>query len=76
MANWNSDDATLYKELRNKKDYLYDMMIGELNRISVSDDEQERRRLYSALIQNAATYYIVCIKCACLYNKYKAGGDV
>lgn len=73
MVKWNNDDATLYKELRNKKDYLYDMIIGELNRISVTDDEQERRRLYSALIRNAATYYGVCIKCANLYNKYKAG---
>lgn len=73
MADWNSDDATLFKELRYKKDYLYDMIIGELNRISVTDDEQERRRLYSTLIQNAATYYAVCIKYMLLYNKYKAG---
>ncbi len=70
-----SDDVTLYNELRSKKDYLYDMIIGELNRISVSDDEQERRFLYGALIKNSTIYYAVCIKCARLYNKIKAGDN-
>lgn len=71
----NNTDATLFKELRYKKDYLYDMIIGELNRISVSDDEQERRHLYSALIKNATTYYAVCIQYAQLYNKMKEGDN-
>lgn len=67
------DDVTLYKELKYKKDYLYDMIIGELNRISVTDDEQERNHLYGALVKNSMTYYATCIKCARLYNKIKAG---
>lgn len=69
------DDVKLYKELRYKKDYLYNMIIGELNRISVTDDEHERRRLYGALIKNCATYYPICIKSAHLYNKIKEGDN-
>ena len=67
------DDATLFKELEFKKDYLYDMIIGELNRISVTDNEQERNYLYGVLVKNSMTYYATCIKCARIYNKIKAG---
>lgn len=71
----NNADATLFKELRYKKDYLYDMIIGELNRISVSDNENERRCLYGALIKNSTMYYAVCIQYAQLYNKIKEGDN-
>lgn len=69
------NDVTSYNKLKGQKDVLYDMIIGELNRISVTDDEHERQRLYGVLVKNSMEYYAVCIKCARLYNKIKAGDN-
>ena len=44
---------TLYRTLTNQKD----MIDGCLNRIAISDDEQEVERYYNALINNSIKEY-------------------
>lgn len=63
-------DSLQYKELKHKKDHIYDMMIGELNRISVSDEIPEKAYLLSILKENIDRYYIVCVECTEFLRKY------
>lgn len=61
---------TDYLSLKKSKDYLYDYIIGELNRISVSDDFEEKAYLLSALKHNIVSYYDKCLECTKLFLKY------
>lgn len=59
-------------ELKSKKDNLYDMVIGELNRISVSDDLEEKAYLLSCLKKQIIYYYDTCVEFTKLtYNYYE-----
>lgn len=60
-----------YTELKRSKDILYDHIIGELNRISVSDDYGEKKDLYICLTENISAYYKICVKCTHEYLKIK-----
>lgn len=60
-----------YKELKGKKDYIRDMIEGELNRMSVSDTIEEKRYLYSVLKENIERYYDVCCECTKLLSEYE-----
>lgn len=60
------DDPELsvrYKDLDKEKDFLYSLIIGELNRISVSESEEEKNKLYECLLTNSKKYYELCIEC-------------
>lgn len=46
-----------YIKIRTKRDNRYDMIIGCLNRISVSDDEDEVERCYDNLIKYSISDY-------------------
>ena len=46
-----------YEQLKFLKKHQYDMIIGCLNRISVSDDENEVERYYNALISYSIKEY-------------------
>ena len=59
-----------YSELKHSKDFLYDMIIGELNRISVSDDYEEKASLLSCLKHNILSYYEKCVECTKITDKY------
>lgn len=60
-----------YTELKRNKDNLYDYIIGELNRISVSDDFDEKKNLYICLTENISAYYRICVKFTHEYLKIK-----
>ena len=62
-----------YKELNGKKDYIRDMIDGELNRISVSDTLEEKVYLFSILKENIERYYKLCCDCTMLLNEYQIG---
>lgn len=46
-----------YKELKIKSDNQRDMIEGSLNRIAISDNEEEVERQYNALIQYSINQY-------------------
>lgn len=46
-----------YEQISKTKDNQFDMIIGCLNRISVSDDENEVERYYNALINYSIKNY-------------------
>lgn len=46
-----------YEQINKIKNNQYDMIIGCLNRISVSDDENEVERYYNALINHSIKEY-------------------
>ena len=59
-----------YIRIKKFKDSLYDFIIGELNRISVSDDFEEKEYLLSCLKHNIVTYYDYSIECTKILLKY------
>ena len=61
---------TQYIFTKKYKDNLYDLIIGELNRISVSDDFEEKAYLFSCLKHNIVTYYDKSIECTKILLKY------
>lgn len=69
--NWNDvykNDR--YRELKRKKDNLYDMIIGELNRISVSDTIEEKDYLLRVLKENINNYYKLSCECTNILNSF------
>lgn len=61
---------TDYLSLKKSKDNLYDYIIGELNRISVSEDLEEKANLLSYLKHNIDIYYDKCVECTKILLKY------
>ncbi|NLE04583.1 MAG: hypothetical protein GX638_07260 [Crenarchaeota archaeon] len=59
-----------YKDLKHKKDSIYDMIIGELNRISVSDTIEEKESLFTFLKDNIDRYYNLCVDCTNFLNSF------
>lgn len=57
-------------ELKSSKDHIYDMIIGELNRISVSDDFEEKEYLLSCLKKQIIYYYDKCVEFTKLSHNY------
>lgn len=60
-----------YSDLKKHKDFLYDMIIGELNRISVSDDFEEKEYLLSCLRKQIDKYYDVSVECTKVMLQFK-----
>lgn len=60
-----------YIELKKEKDFTYDMIIGELNRISVSDDFDEKDRLMLCLRKQIEKYYDLSVRCTRRLLDYK-----
>lgn len=60
-----------YTDLKHKKDSLYDYIIGELNRISVSDDFTEKEYLFNCLKKNIEYYYKYSVECTKIILSYK-----
>lgn len=52
------------------KDTYYHFIIGELNRISVSEDYEEKEYLLSCLKHSICTYYDYCVECTKIILKY------
>ena len=59
-----------YTELKKSKFFMYDLIIGELNRISASDDYEKKEYLLSCLKHNIVTYYDKCVECSKILDKY------
>ena len=59
-----------FTALKKSKDFMYDTIIGELNRISVSDDYKEKKYLLSCLKHNIITYYDKCVECSKILDNY------
>lgn len=75
LIDWNklySDPIYLqkYNDINSKKTFIYDMIIGELNRISVSDELDEKQHLFLILKDNIEKYYKICIECYNFLNSY------
>lgn len=64
-----------YIKIKKEKDFLYDMIIGELNRISVSDDFNEKSELLTYLRKNIEKYYNKCVVCTDMIMKCKRGDN-
>lgn len=71
MINWTKahTDERL-TEVKKHKQFIYDMIIGELNRISVSDDFEEKEKLFAALQHNILIYFNVCYEYTGILLKY------
>lgn len=61
---------TDYLTLKKSRDNLYEFIIGELNRISVSEDFDEKSYLLSCLKHNIVTYYDKCVDVTKILLKY------
>lgn len=59
------------RNLQERKNYIRDMIDGELNRISVSDSFEEKECLYSILKENIERYYEICCECTRVLHKYE-----
>lgn len=69
--NWNLVYADPdYSNVKKSKDFIYDMIIGELNRISVSDDFEEKLYLLSCLKNQIEIYYDKSVECTKILHKY------
>lgn len=71
MINWTKahNDKHL-NDIAKHKQNIYDTIHGELNRISVSDDYEEKRTLFTALQQNIIHYYNACTAYTQILLKY------